>query len=330
MLAEKGEPPRRGGFLLPRWWKKATVPPEASAQQHSPQSGDRRVSTPIPPVPSAGDGRRAENDSPVTAAVVSNLPPATASKYTTSATPGGVGAPAGTASDWRLGNETRIVGGRLEVRLNPIGGVVLLGGFLLLLLASYQLGKSVSRAAPAVGAGASAPGLDPGLDVTAVRDGQPDRRVLDVHDSGSRGIEAPPVPVRAVTPTPSENVPSLTGPDGPAEPAAAPAERAPGLNYIIVERFHTGLPSVKSVEMARQHAQKAQKWLAEQAGLQTALYPMSNGKGYELWTVRGFKRPEQSAQMDQLADKIRGLGKLYSKEGYLFSCQPILFKKKPG
>jgi hypothetical protein len=216
----------------------------------------------------------------------------------------------------------RLRDGRVAFSLNPVGVTVVAGAILLALLVSYELGRRTPPSGPAVAS--DAPGLAPGLDVAEPRrdDG---RSATPVELRGTES--APPVPARPVPPRPE---PTAASPNAankaqialPAAPPAVVSGRVPGLNYIIVERFHTGLPQVKSLEDAKQQAEQAQKWLAERCDLQTTLYPMSNGKGYELWTVQGFKHPEQTPQREELADKIRSYGKLYAKEGhYLFGCE---------
>ncbi len=222
----------------------------------------------------------------------------------------------------------------MEFALTPQALAVVIGVVVLGILGSYQLGRRLSPAAVPTVTSPARPGADPELDVAAVRRGEPDPSVLDV-----RSDDVPPVPSRMVTPTPppapSRSAAAVPAPKTediglPSLPAPSVPPRVSGLNYIVVERFHTGLPNVKSLAEARQHAEQAQKWLLEKHQLETAIYPMSNGKGFELWTVRGFKHPEETPDRDKLANQIRSYGKAYAAIGrYLFGCE-IRKYQKPG
>lgn len=221
----------------------------------------------------------------------------------------------------RLEKVLRYDGRRFELSLGLVGAVVVAGGLVLALVASYQLGKRAGSPVRGV-AGQVKPGLEAGFDVPVA--GQSEAAARGTGNVAEMESAPPPVPVRSVPPA---EQPAASGAENkaevslPAAPPAVAAARVAGLNYIIVERFHTGLPQVKVMQDARRHAEQAQSWLAER-GLQTAIYPMSNGKGYELWTVQGFKYPEQTAQCEELADRIRSYGKLYAKDGhYLFGCE---------
>ncbi len=306
MLQQQGQA-ARGGMPAPRWWK------GLGRQDASRPSAERKPAPPphVSDVPPAGPAPVA---APAEAPAFSSPSEAPAESIVA------------LTGEWRFGRYVRFTGGRFEVSLTPVGAVVAAGVLLLALLCCYQIGRRAgSHAVPAAGI-AAAPGLEPGLDAAAVRRGEPDSSVLNVRTAESSSPEAPPVPARSVTaalaPRSAEKPASETAAEG-----APPAARMRGLNYIVIERFHTRLPSVKSVEMARQHAEAAQKWLAEQQ-VPTAIYPMENGTGYELWTTQGFKMPDERAGLDELVAKIRHLGTLYAKQGYMFSVERRRYEPK--
>lgn len=332
-LQQKSEPRHRTGLALPRWWKNLGRG-GASAQTAKPDKGAAPSAPPL----------ELESDRPHASAVA----PSVSAPLFEPAQPvsDGVGiesepelmraaeAPAAgldnvSAVVRSVGPLVRYAEGRFQVSLNPVGAVILMGGLLLALFVSYQLGKHAAPSDAQVAVVPATPGLEPGMDVNAVR-----RRDagLSAH-AEPRGSETPPVPVRStpltLEPKPVPALPSavnkaeITLPEAPAVVASA---RVPGLNYIVVERFQIRPPVVKTMEEAKEQAEKAQKWLAERYQLETTIYPTSNRKGYELWTVQGFKHPEQTPQREELADKIRAYGKLYAKEGhYLFGCEPRKF-----
>jgi hypothetical protein len=137
-------------------------------------------------------------------------------------------------------------------------------------------------------------------------------------------IQPPPVPA----PQRGQALPTVSRREEATTPArdeskAAPthgAARIKGLNQIVVEQFHTGLPGVANVEEALRDAKKAQEWLARTCGLRTVLEPLRSGNGYRLVTEQMFKWPEEKDACLALKERIYSYGATYSKEGngYLF------------
>jgi len=324
-LQQQKEQRRRTGISLPKWWR------NAGGARHS---GSPTVETTEARQWPASPAAAAPGSSPDASAVAkvtesravadeAAAPSAPAAERTVmpSTVPSADQAQGVKRIVQRLREVLRFDGRRFEIELSPVGAVVLAAGVLLALIAAYQLGKRTGSSIPPV-AEQVKPGLEAGFDVPVAGPGEAAAR--GTGNVGEMESAPPPVPVRSTPLTEQPAAPIAANKAEvslPAAPPAVAAARVAGLNYIIVERFHTGLPQVKVVQDARRHAEQAQKWLAER-GLQTAIYPMTNGKGYELWTVQGFKYPEQTAQCEELADKIRSYGKLYAKDGhYLFGCE---------
>ncbi|MBN1492282.1 MAG: hypothetical protein JXA69_20380 [Phycisphaerae bacterium] len=294
VLRKQGES-RRAVVPIPRWWKNLSQRPRTS--EPAADSPEPEVEAPPPPavkpVRPAVDDRPAGREIPVEAAPVP-----------------------------RLGGSPEIVrftDGRLELSLNPVWVAVFVGVMILTLICSYELGRRAGAEPVSVAGLEAGPGLDPELDVARIREGTPDPGVLDLAGT-QRGGQ---VPVRAtVSGSPQPTSPVTPQPTPRVEPTQAPANavRQKGLNYIVVERFHTGLPAVKTMDDARRDAEEAQQWL-DRRGLPTLVEEIRNG--YQLVTARGFKYPGERELCEKLQDTIIGYGRLYSQEGhdYLFHCE---------
>lgn len=322
-LQQKCEVRRHTGIPLPRWWK--GLHGEGAAERPS-EPADRPASSPPPAPAQEPESPAALTVSPSIGEAVEAVSAAPSAEPERTLAPAGPIAPGGVLGVIRsVRSLVRFDGRRFDFSLNPIGVVILAGGLLLVLFGSYQLGKRSAPSRLPVADASAMPGQDAALDVPVARSGNPDSSVAV--SSGGTESSAPPVPGRSVArvaepATASPSAAKKAEIELPSAPSAVATARVPGLNYIVVERFQIRPPAVKTVEEAKAQAEKAQKWLAEHGGLPTAFYPMSNGKGYELWTVQGFKHPEQTPQREELADKIRSLGKVYAKEGrYLFGCE---------
>jgi len=219
----------------------------------------------------------------------------------------------------------QIAGSRIDLSLNPVSFVVVGGAVLLAVFCSYQLGKHTGAPESTASVAPVVPAADPGLDAVAeARKSPPNPSVMNVPTKETRSSAkvAPPVPPVPERKTVEASPPPVIAPPAVETPTIPPVARVPGLNHVVVERFHTGLPAVKNVEQAKEHAQHAQKWLAERCGIKTILQPINGG--YRLVTEQMFKYSGQEKEAcDQLKDKILGYGKQYAKEGnlYLFGCQ---------
>lgn len=326
VLQKNREQRRRAGIPIPRWWKgltqgsdsdsTATVTPPPTAKQ--PPATDKRQAT-------------AETRPPVVETKTPPPRPAATSPATTTAPAGRLDAAPRVRQDAprpaerrdRAGGSRPIVryaDGRVEVSLNPIGTIVAAGGILLALFCSFQLGR-MRPAAPIANAGTaplSSTNATRGDGLDSVRRGPVTPGSMDL------GSAVPPPGATG----PAGTTPSVPGPAPPTggsprggSPGVSPFVMTKGLNYIHVERFHTGLPAVKTVEDARQHAEHAQKWLAERCGIDTAIEPITNG--YELIVTRGYSYPDERPQCEQMKAAIMDYGTKYAKEGnlYLFQCE---------
>jgi len=323
-LQQQKEQQRRTGISLPKWWRNAGGARRSEPPAVETTEARQLAASPAATAPGASPAASAAAKV-IESRAVADEPAASTAPAERTAMPSPV--PSADQAQGvkrivqRLREILRFDGRRFEITLSPVAAIVLAGSLLLALVAAYQLGKRTGSSVRPV-AEQVKPGLEAGLDVPVA--GQGEAAARGTGSVGEMESAPPPVPVRSTPPAEQPAAPIAENKAEvslPAAPPAVAAARVAGLNYIIVERFHTGLPQVKVVQDARRHAEQAQKWLAER-GLQTAIYPMSNGKGYELWTAQGFKYPEQTAQCEELADKIRSYGKLYAKDGhYLFGCE---------
>ena len=220
----------------------------------------------------------------------------------------------------------RFRNGRLEFSLNTVGMVVVFGGILLALACAYKLGRASGAASASVADAGRQPGADPELDVEAIKAKTPDPGVLYPARAETTKAEGPLTAAPGLSAPPQAAQPTmLSAAPQPIRNENAPPRRPTGLNHIWIERFRVG-KMVKTMDEARQQAEKAQKWLKDRAGLDTFI--LQTRDAYELVTVQGFKFPAQKEQCLDLQEKILGLGKLYSGEGhgYLFINEARLWK----
>jgi hypothetical protein len=314
ILRKQGTASKEQRVSLPRWWRNRTAPPDAS----SPELADE-----------------AEIDGPTDAADPESEPAGTVEDQ---AAPSGAdtwfgASPARTAAD--VAEHERIAAlprawqeyvqwrdGRLHFAISPILLAVVGVAMMLALTVSFQLGKRAGAHGVQLAAAGAGPSRDAGPSIDDVRRSEPNPSVLEPGGRTSAGS------ARLASPAPRPRLPQaperVAGPESVAHktetPPATPAARTPGLNYIIVERFHTRLPGVKTMADAKQQAEHAQRWLAERAGLQTVVEKARDG--YQLVTTRGFKLPKQKAACNELMERIKSYGAIYNREGhgYLFTC----------
>jgi len=189
----------------------------------------------------------------------------------------------------------RVRAGRVELSLNPVSVAVAVGGLLLALLLSYQLGRAFgSSAPPPLEANLGSQGAD---EVEEALRQRPDPDYLDVGGqprTPDRSTSAGQTPA-GPDPAPSIPLPSI---------AAGASKRAPGLNYVILETFR---PEHKNA------AEYAQQLLARH-NLQTTLEP--RGNAWQLVSAQGFdyRDPAQKTRCQRYLETVISLGSMCSKE----------------
>jgi hypothetical protein len=183
----------------------------------------------------------------------------------------------------------------VEVSLNPVGAVVVVGGVALALLCSYFAGRAVGPVPPAqLQANAEAEGYD---EVEEALGGTPDGRILE---PAGTAPPAAPSTVQRSSPPAAER----TRVERPSAGASAATPPAAGPNRVVLQTF----PSEhrRSAEFSRD--------LFARNGIETTL--ASVGGSWRLVSARGFdlRDPAQNAESERLKQAVIDLGTVCNRE----------------
>jgi len=176
--------------------------------------------------------------------------------------------------------------GRLRFSLNPTSLAVVAGVLLLVLFATYQLGRGLGPVPPPTAAEVAA---DQSLQDALAQ--TPDPSVLKAGSSSS-GTSLAALSGQARPGV--EKSPAGTAQEEVVQGSGNSVERQPGMNYVVVESF-----SLDHLESA----QFVQKWLAAKYGLHVTLNK-KDGR-WVLLSIAGF---ENRAQYEPYIENILSFG----------------------
>lgn len=214
-----------------------------------------------------------------------------------------------TSGDGRAGGSVvRVEGGRVRFSMNMASTAMVVGGVVLAVLASYQLGATIHGNRSATAGGEQAGSLD------AVLKSPVNPDALEVGPTPLVMTHKPSSPSKPVTPSkPAVTSKTPAGAAPAQQPAAGvsknespdKAERLSGLNYVILETF-------KATDY--EEAVHAQTWLAESQKLATTLE--RQGDRLQLISAEGFDytKPDGKDRCAKYCERVQALGKLYKKQ----------------
>ncbi len=282
------------GLPLPRWWRSA--PGAAQGQETSAPVGSPRACE-----PQAG----AEPESPAVRSAEAVAEPV-----------GAAGAGDEASRPTAVDGETvwtrpwRIRGNRLEIRLQPMVFVVVVGALLVSWLVAYQLGRG-ARPAPGAATGGGQEVVSDPIQEAMLR--PPDPTVLNV--------TGPPRSRERVAAEPRATVDSKTPPGQAGGEAGARAGVVPAAGEPAAQRVEPGGANLNRVLIqvfAPNHkaaAEHVQRWLEANYSVRTEL--IRKGKGdWWLATTDGFdfNHPGDKELCEKFINDIKSLGRECGRE----------------
>lgn len=276
VINQKKDSTPTGRLKPPKWWKSGKEMPAKKAEAQTSE-----LTTPEPAVPEPA--AKPQTAAPTPKASVPSIPPEDRPAHPTI---------------------LRVGSGRLEISLNPVNTIVVVGVLLLALFSSYQIGRGVSNIAAPVAAGNLAD--NSGDEIEQALAQMPNAKVLDVGSKRS---------ARDRTASPGRTSPAGIAPKQSPAAAEIPAGPQPGLNYVILDSYKLD---------HKPSADYVQRWLERKYGLATML--QKRGKYWQLVCLNGFdySKPGEKEQCLKFCKDIQSLGDECKKE--LIKADLVVYK----